>query len=156
MVSLLLTSNLFHPFFSYFYYWLWPDKCFLSSKQDDYLVMLSKNSTKYLFHFIPCQIWKIHEAGNFVMHQWETLMFSARIERDHSMQCVNIIKYRRHPLNDLQSFHWRNRLQTPLLILTLSWWRPLSYRNQSIDLQSKSMDWFLYDNNLLHERVKRI
>ena len=38
--------------------------------------------------------------------------------------------------------------------LTLSWWRPLSYRNQSIDLQSKSMDWFLYDNGLRHERVK--
>ena len=28
------------------------------------------------------------------------------------------------------------------------------YRNQSIDLQSKSMDWFLYDNGLRHERVK--
>ena len=39
-------------------------------------------------------------------------------------------------------------------ILTLSWRRPLSYRNQSIDLQSKSMDWFLYDNDLRHERVK--
>ena len=38
--------------------------------------------------------------------------------------------------------------------LTLSWRRPLSYRNQSIDLQSKSMDWFLYDNGLRHERVK--
>ena len=30
--------------------------------------------------------------------------------------------------------------------LTLSWRRPLSYRNQS-------MDWFLYDNGLRHERV---
>ena len=40
--------------------------------------------------------------------------------------------------------------------LTLSWWRPLSYRNQSIDLQSKSMDWFLHDNDLRHERVKLI
>ena len=38
--------------------------------------------------------------------------------------------------------------------LTLSWRRPLSYRNQSIDLQRKSMDWFLYDNVLRHERVK--
>ena len=41
--------------------------------------------------------------------------------------------------------------------LTLSWWEPLSYRNQSyrnqsIDLQSKSMDWFLYDNGLRHEK----
>ena len=39
--------------------------------------------------------------------------------------------------------------------LTLSWRRPLSYRNQSIDLKSKSMNWFLYDNSLCHERIKR-
>ena len=32
---------------------------------------------------------------------------------------------------------------------------PLSYRNQSIiDLLCKSMDWFLYDNGLRHERVE--
>ena len=42
-----------------------------------------------------------------------------------------------------------------LLSLTLSWRRPLSYRNQSIDLLCKSMDWFLYDNGLCHERVNR-
>ena len=36
------------------------------------------------------------------------------------------------------------------LHLTLSWRRPLSYRNQSIDLLCK---WFLYDNGLRHERV---
>ena len=29
----------------------------------------------------------------------------------------------------------------------------LLYRNQSIDLQSKSMDWFLCDRNLSHESV---
>ena len=39
------------------------------------------------------------------------------------------------------------------LRLTLSWRRPLSYRNQSTDLRSKSMDWFLYDNGLRHERI---
>ena len=39
--------------------------------------------------------------------------------------------------------------------LTLSFRRSLSYRNQSIDLQSISMDWFLYDRDLYHERVKR-
>ena len=40
-------------------------------------------------------------------------------------------------------------------IINLSWRGPLSYRNQSIDLQSKSeQDWFLYDNSLRHERVK--
>ena len=37
--------------------------------------------------------------------------------------------------------------------LTLSWRRPISYRKQSSDLRSKSMDWFLYDNGLRHERV---
>ena len=30
----------------------------------------------------------------------------------------------------------------------------LSYRNQSIDLLGKSMDWFLCDSGLRHERVK--
>ena len=34
-------------------------------------------------------------------------------------------------------------------VLTLSWRRPLSYRNQSLE----SMDWFLYDNGTRHERV---
>ena len=37
------------------------------------------------------------------------------------------------------------------LRLTLSWRRPLSYRNQSIDLL-----WFLYVNSLRHERIKRV
>ena len=36
---------------------------------------------------------------------------------------------------------------------TLSWQSSLSYRNQSIDLQSKTLDWFLYDRDLRHERV---
>ena len=40
--------------------------------------------------------------------------------------------------------------------LTLSWRGPISYRNQSIDLLCKSMDWFLYDIDLRHERVKRL
>ena len=31
--------------------------------------------------------------------------------------------------------------------------RPLAYRNQSIDLQGKSLDWFLYGRDLHHERV---
>ena len=40
-----------------------------------------------------------------------------------------------------------------ILYLTLSWRRPLSYRNQTIDLLHKSVDWFRYDNGLRHERV---
>ena len=37
--------------------------------------------------------------------------------------------------------------------LTLSWRRSLSYRNHPIDLICKSVDWFLYDRDLRHERV---
>ena len=48
-----------------------------------------------------------------------------------------------------------NSFRGSCISLNFSWWRPLSYRNQSIDLQSNSMDWFLYDNGLHHERVKK-
>ena len=41
----------------------------------------------------------------------------------------------------------------PYKRLTLPWGRSLSYRNQSIDLLCKSVDWFLYDRGLCHERV---
>ena len=41
------------------------------------------------------------------------------------------------------------------MILILSWRRLISYRNQSIDLRSKSMDWFLFDIGLRHERVNK-
>ena len=38
--------------------------------------------------------------------------------------------------------------------LALSWQGSLWYRNQSIDLLCKSTDWFLYDMDLCHEKVK--
>ena len=41
----------------------------------------------------------------------------------------------------------------PAFSWTLSWRRSVSYRNQSIDLLCKSMDWFLYHRDFLHERV---
>ena len=48
---------------------------------------------------------------------------------------------------------WNNNFFSSV-VLTLSWRKPLSYRNQSIDLLCKSMEWFLYDNGLRHERIK--
>ena len=41
-----------------------------------------------------------------------------------------------------------------LSYLTFSWRRPLSYRNQSIDLRRKSMDWFLYDTASVMKGLK--
>ena len=32
----------------------------------------------------------------------------------------------------------------------------VSYRYQSIDLQNKSMDWFLYNKDLCHKRLKKL
>ena len=42
------------------------------------------------------------------------------------------------------------------LVLTLSRRRCLSYRNQSIDLKSKSMNWFLYDRDFRHKSVNQL
>ena len=39
-------------------------------------------------------------------------------------------------------------------LINPSWRRLISYRNQSIDLLRKSVDWFLYDIGQRHERVK--
>ena len=95
--------------------------------------------------------------------------------RHHSVSCLNITKWITkwgwYPRRGVSTFFrqsiiflsvWYHRvlsrlwvgLPFPLTTLTLSWRRPLSYRNQSIDLRSKSMDRFLYDNGLRHERVK--
>ena len=39
-------------------------------------------------------------------------------------------------------------------LLTLSRWRSPPYKDQSIDLLCRSMNWFLYDRDLCQERVK--
>ena len=41
-------------------------------------------------------------------------------------------------------------------VLTLSRRRSLSYRNQSMDLLYKSMEWFLDDRYFCFERIKEI
>ena len=43
---------------------------------------------------------------------------------------------------------------TDLNALIISRWRSLSYRNHSSDLFCKSVDWFLYDRDLCHKRIK--
>ena len=48
--------------------------------------------------------------------------------------------------NEWHGWYWRGEL-------TLSWRWSVAYRNQSNDLQSKSMNWFLYDRDHRHERV---
>ena len=53
-------------------------------------------------------------------------------------------------LKDIQiSWVWRILFHKDSL-LTLSWRRSLSYRNQSIDLLCKTIDWFLNDRDFCH------
>ena len=68
----------------------------------------------------------------------------------------------KHEIRFKRRFDLENHLETLWIeiyfknsksILTLSRRRPLSHRNQSIDLRS-SMDWFLYDNGLRLERLR--
>ena len=47
----------------------------------------------------------------------------------------------------------RKKIRMMRNLLTLSWQKPLSYRNKFIDLLYNSMVWFLYDRDLRHERV---
>ena len=51
---------------------------------------------------------------------------------------LTVLKFMKHQNNQLKK----------AIILTLSWWRSLSYVNQSIDLLCKLMDWCLYDRDL--------
>ena len=53
----------------------------------------------------------------------------------------------------IMGIHWLHNGKQ--VNLTLSWRKPISFRNQSIDLLRKSMDWFLYDIGLRHERIKK-
>ena len=50
---------------------------------------------------------------------------------------------------DLSWFYWNGKKHH---ITYVTWRRSLSYRNHSIDLQSKSVDWPLCDRDLRHEK----
>ena len=81
----------------------------------------------------------IHTVLIFNFNHW--LSFNSLVPFDHQnikMQvCLNIYDLLLDPRD-----------------LALSRRRPISYRNQSIALQSKPMDWFLYDIGLRRENVK--
>ena len=57
----------------------------------------------------------------------------------------------------LKTLEWLNTVifKNILLdyVLNFSWRKSLSYRNQSIDLFWKSMDWYPYDRNFFNEEI---
>ena len=56
-------------------------------------------------------------------------------------------------MNLPSDFAWNIIVISGLVLSSLLWRRSLLYKNQSSDLLSKSMDWFLYGRDLRHERV---
>ena len=87
------------------------------------------------------------------------LICSTNVRKFFNVICLKILWYFIRKLSiisitSITNIFYQHILITVCSNLTLSWWRPLSYKNQSIDLFCKSMDWFLYDNGLRHERVK--
>ena len=93
--------------------------------------------------------------GSAYKHQNSEIIFYTKNKRQYStLDQREIIKEnaRKSSGKTLRIFFFN----CALCLLTLSWRGPLSYRNQSIDFLCKSMDWFLYDNSLRHERFKYI
>ena len=85
----------------------------------------SNHATDYKFSPLP---WSAVTSVSFIFH------------KKYLLQVISPVKRLICPALPISS------------ALTLSRRRSLSYRNQSIDLLCKSMDWFLYDNGLRLER----
>ena len=84
-----------------------------------------------------------HFESSFQLNWWQLILFQIDLTKT-SVNVTILYSF------DMFFLTWHRKF-----FLTLSWRRPLSYRNQSIDLLHKSMDWFLYDNGLRHKRVKK-
>ena len=88
----------------------------------------------YIFFIMDFSIFHSFMLLSSLLHSFQVLLFSV-----HTFFMLNVLLV---------------LLCKDIKRLTLSWRRPLSYRKQSIDLLCKSMNWYLYDNGLRHERVK--
>ena len=87
----------------------------------------------------PCR-----QTGQYIINRINNRRINNMQYRQNNFQISTVIKHKKAMWTESQLLQ---------AFLTLSWRRPLSYRNQSICLQTKSMDRFLYDNGLRHEKV---
>ena len=120
----------------------------LRKMQKFYLISQCRNQVKFCF-FYAVYAWS---ALNIYCHSLyaESLLKQSKIKTKHTMHfCFTQKKKKKKKKKILLN-------ETTSSDLTLSWRRPLSYMNQFIGLKSKSMDCFLYDRGLLHERVKGV
>ena len=130
-----------------------------------YYIMKTKQTSENIFAYQPCLTeifvclvtspW-VNQSSNLECQDCIALV---NIESIHEwfQRCIqNLVKHLRFSFSDgFQSLPIFTIFSSQMfnLDLDLSRRRLLSYRNQFIDLLCKSMDWFLYDNGLRHERV---
>ena len=124
----------------------------------------SKNPVANVARVLKC-VWPFWDVMNSRVNQMKINIFDRFKQIQYSLLNKPTFKtwgnrslfaepLTRHNLLYLPKTLYHNIIVTLYTALTLSGWRPLSYRNQSIDLLGKSMDWFLYDKGLRHQRFK--
>ena len=115
------------PFFPWYQNIFHLIKINLYSVRNIFIINIFSIQVKYVF-----TIWIFH----WILFWWVYLVFDLYLQKsEFYFQYVN----------------WTTAQECEYLF-TLSWRRSQWYRNQSIDLQSKSKEWCLYDRDLRHER----
>ena len=103
-------------------------------------------------HFMPLvlSIYPLKTWKNL----WISDAFKGVLKESSVMKWVKLARILRYRWVLISDSMWKLLNFKPTQHLRCSWQTSLWNRNQSIDLKSKSMDWFLYDRNLRNERVK--
>ena len=115
----------------------------------------------YLKCFVTMPLWQSDNLGIILCHQ-SFLLHCLSLPCQKLLPLLESIffpydfKNTTHSITLINSHAVSRNTQIIFIALTFSWRRPISYRNPSIDVHRKSMDWFLYDIGLRHERVNGI
>ena len=99
---------------------------------------------------MPYAVKKLFQRQHLPVHRLKRLSTLMTVPVQKHVYVIHLIDYVICKVECAEKFETSFHVK---IKLTLSWRRPLSYRNQSMNLLPKSMDWFLYDNGLRHERV---
>ena len=113
-------------------------KTFLHTENDWTEIQNNISSFQERFLSLEHIIWKVSQMKQNDKMKWQNNIPTIKLLMDHNTRIY---------------WFYYSKLWY-IAGLTLSWRRLLWYRKQSIDLLCKSMDWFLYDHGLRHDRVK--
>ena len=106
--------------------------------------------------------WIRSQINDLFFEKWNTPFYRDLNQVRHLTRVGWLFLYKQLPTLKLRAFVWHLSFTKFLLIIQLTVFsthrrrRSASYRNLPIDLLNKSMDWFLYDRDLRHERVKSL